>query len=49
MRLKDCCVDMIVPFDNLLDKFVDILTAFDRGVKGNLDTWLRIESHLAGK
>ena len=49
MRLKDCCVDMIVPFNNLLDKFVDILTAFDRGVKGNLDTWLRIESHLAGK
>ena len=49
MRLKDCCIDMIVPFDNLLDKFVDILTAFDRGVKGNLDTWLRIESHLADK
>ena len=49
MRLKDCCVDMIVPFDNLPDKFVDILTAFDRGVKGNFDAWLRIESHLAGK
>ena len=37
MRLKDCYIDMIVPFDNLLDKFVDIFTAFDRGVKGNLD------------
>ena len=49
MRLKDCCIDMIVPFNNLLDKFVDILTTFDRGLKGNLDAWLRIESNLAGK
>ena len=30
MRLKDCCIDMIVPFDNLLDKLVDILTAMAR-------------------
>ena len=29
MQLKNCCVDMIVPFDNLLDKFMDVLTAFD--------------------
>ena len=40
---------MIVPFNNLLDKFVDILTTFDRGLKGNLDAWLRIESNLGGK
>ena len=29
MQLKNCCVDMIVPFDKLLDKFMDVLTAFD--------------------
>ena len=28
MRLKYCCIDAIVPFDSLLDKFVDILTTF---------------------
>ena len=49
MRLKDCCVDASVPFDSLLDKFVDILTTFDKGLKNNLDAWLRIESTLAGK
>ena len=40
---------MIVPFDKLLDKFMDILTAFDRGLKSNLEGWLKIESHLADK
>ena len=49
MQLKNCCVDMIVPFDKLLDKFMDILTAFDRGLKSNLEGWLKIESHLADK
>ena len=23
MKLKDCCIDVIVPFNNLLDKLVD--------------------------
>ena len=49
MRLKDCCIDAIVPFNSLLDKFVDILTTFDRGLKSNLDAWLRVESTLVGK
>ena len=49
MRLKSCCVDTIVCFDRLLDKFVDVLTTFDRGLKGNLDAWLKVESTLAGK
>ena len=49
MRLKSCCVDTIISFDRLLDKFVDVLTTFNRGLKGNLDTWLKVESTLAGK
>ena len=40
---------MIAPFDKLLDKFMDVLTAFDRGLKSNLEGWLKIESHLAGE
>ena len=49
MRLKYCCIDAIVPFDSLLDKFVDILTTFNRGLKSNLNAWLKVESTLAGK
>ena len=49
MRLKYCCIDAIVPFDSLLDKFLDILTTFNRGLKGNLNAWLKVESTLAGK
>ena len=49
MRLKYCCIDAIVSFDSLLDKFVDILTTFNRGLKGNLNAWLKVESTLAGK
>ena len=43
------CVDAIVPFDNLLDGFLDILKTFDWGVKHTLDAWLTIESHIAGR
>ena len=49
MRLKYCCIDAIVSFDSLLDKFEDILTTFDRGLKSNLDAQLKVESTLAGK
>ena len=49
MRLKFCCIDTIVPFNSLLDKFVDILITFDRGLKSNLDAWLKVESTLVGK
>ena len=49
MRLKSCCIDAIVPFDSLLDKFEDVLITFNRGLKGNLDAWLKVESTLAGK
>ena len=49
MRLKYCCIGAIVPFDSLLDKFVDILTTFNGGLKSNLDAWLKVESTLAGK
>ena len=48
-RLNDCCSDAIVPFDNLLNRFLDVLNTFDQGVKSTLDAWLMIESHLAGR
>ena len=48
-RLNDCCVDAVVPFDNLLDGFLDVLKTFDKGVKHTLDAWLTIESHITGR
>ena len=45
IQLKNHCVGVIVPFDKLLD----VLTAFDRGLKSNLEGWLKIESNLAGE
>ena len=48
-RLNDCCIDAVVPFDNLLDRFLDVLKTFDRGVKHTLDAWLMIESHITGR
>ena len=32
-KLNDCCIGAIVPFDYLLDRFLDILETFDSGVK----------------
>ena len=49
VRLNDCCVDAVVPFDTLLNGFVDVLNTFDRSVKSTLNAWLTIESHLAGR
>ena len=49
MKLNDCCIGAIVPFDNLLDRFLDILETFDSGVKHTLNAWLMIDSHIAGR
>ena len=49
MRLSDRCIDSIVPFEGMIDRFLDVLNTFDRGLKSNLDAWLQIESHVAGR
>ena len=49
VRLGDCCIDSIVPFEGMIDRFLDILNTFDRGLKSTLDAWLWIESHVAGR
>ena len=49
MKLNDCWIGAIVPFDNLLDRFLDILGTFDLGVKHTLNAWLTIDSHIAGR
>ena len=48
-KLNDCCIGAIVPFDNLLDRFLDILKTFEVGVKHTLNAWLMIDSHIAGR
>ena len=40
---------LVVPFDDLLDRFLDILETFNSGVKHTLSTWLTIDSHIAGR
>ena len=49
MRLGDRGIDSIVPFEGMIDRFLDILNTFDQGLKSTLDAWLRIESHVAGR
>ena len=49
VRLNDCGVDLIVPFEGMIDRFLDTLNTFDRGLKSTLDAWLQIESHVAGR
>ena len=49
VRLGDCSVDSIVPFEGMIDRFLDILNTFDWGLKSTLDAWLQIESHVAGR
>ena len=49
VRLNDCGIDSIAPFEGMIDRFLDILNTFDRGLKSTLDAWLQIESHVAGR
>ena len=49
VRLGDRCIDSVVPFKGMVDRFLDILNTFDWGLKSTLDAWLRIESHVAGR
>ena len=49
VRLGDHCIDSIVPFEGMIDRFLDILNTFDWGLKSTLDAWLWIESHVAGR
>ena len=49
VRLNDHSIDSIVPFEGMIDRFLDILNTFDRGLKSTLDAWLWIESHVAGR
>ena len=48
-RLGDCCVESIVPFEGMINGFLDTLNTFDWGLKTTLDAWLWIQSHLAGR
>ena len=49
MRLGDRGIDSIVPFEGMIDRFLDILNTFDQGLKSTLDAWFRVESHVAGR
>ena len=49
VRLGDHCIDSIVPFEGMIDRFLDILNTFDRHLKSTLDAWLQIELYVAGK
>ena len=49
VRLNDCGIDSITPFEGMIDRFLDTLNTFDQGLKSTLDAWLQIESHVAGR
>ena len=48
-KLRECCLDVLKPFENVLDKFLDTLIIFDKGLKTNLEIWLNMQSTIAGK